>query len=402
MKRREFLIGCGSLTASALFSPWTWAADLPRDLKITRIVGFDLISRRCKFCGKNSRLDVHGDRATDRMVRLYTNAVGEGLGNCRANEKVLASLLGKNPFDFFRREPPAFASPLGASTMPLWDLAGKALQQPVYALLGGKGPARVPVYDGSIYFTDLLPQYADGWADRFKAEVDLGFQRGHRAFKIKIGRGAKWMPVEEGFERDLAVVKLIRQHAGPDTLLAVDANNGYDLARAKRMIAALPGVNLAFVEELFPEDVALDLEMKAYLREQKLATLIADGETQNSLEPFKPLIAARAIDIFEGDINQFGIDGILTEAAWAAAEGLQVSPHGWGSLLGFYASLHVGRAITNYYRAENDPLDNDILVADGYAIQNGSVRVPDAPGFGLKLDEAKFAATIKPKFDLKG
>ena len=69
--------------------------------------------------------------------------------------------------------------------------------------------------------------------------------------------------------------------------------------------------------------------------------------------------------------------------------------------MGFYTTLQVGRAITNYYRAENDPLDSDLLIADGYAIQDGTASVPEAPGFGLKLDEAKFAARIKPKFDLK-
>jgi len=401
MTRRNFLALAAGAAAGSLLPRWTWAADLPRDLKITRIVGFDLESQRCKFCGKNSRLDVHGDRARDRMVRLYTSAGIEGLGNCGASEAVLGSLLGKNPFDFFQAEAPAFKSPLGAGTMPLWDLAGKALNQPVFQLLGGRGPLRVPVYDGSIYFTDLLPEYADTWQDRFKAEIDLGFKRGHRAFKIKIGRGAKWMPTEDGFARDEAVVKLIRQHAGPDTVLAVDANNGYDLARSKRFLTDLPGMDLAFVEELFNEEVALDLELKAFMREQKLKTLIADGETQGTLEPFKPFIAARAIDIYEGDINRFGIEGILTEAAWAKPEGLQVSPHGWGSLVGFYTTLHVGRAITNYYRAENDPLDSDILIADGYAIQDGTASVPEAPGFGLKLDEAKFAARIKPKFDLK-
>jgi L-alanine-DL-glutamate epimerase-like enolase superfamily enzyme len=401
MNRREFLSLCGGLTASAFLPKWTWAGELPRDLKITRIVGSDLPSKRCKICGKNSRLDVHGDRATDRMVRLYTNAGIEGLGNCRANESALRSLLGKNPFDFFKADGPAFASPLGAGTMALWDLAGKALNKPVFELLGRKGSSRVAVYDGSIYFADLLPQYADRWPDRFKEEIDLGFKRGHRAFKIKIGRGAKWMPAEAGFERDQAVVKLIRQHAGPDTILGVDANNGYDLARSKRFLAELPDANLAFVEELFPEDVALDLELKAFLREQKLKTLIADGETQTTLESFKPFIAARAVDIYEGDINQFGIEGILTEASWAAAQDLLVSPHGWGSLLGFFTSLHVGRAITNYSRAENDPLDSDLLIADGYAIKDGSASVPDAPGFGLKLDESKFAAAIKPKLDLK-
>jgi L-alanine-DL-glutamate epimerase-like enolase superfamily enzyme len=195
-------------------------------------------------------------------------------------------------------------------------------------------------------------------------------------------------------------VKLIREHAGPDILLAVDANNGYDLARAKRFLSELPDADLAFVEELFNEEVALDLELKAFLRERKLKTLIADGETQQTLEPFKPFMAARAIDIFEGDINHFGMEGILTEAAWAKGQGLMVSPHGWGSLVGFYMSLHVGRAITNFYRAENDPLDNDLLIADGYAVRDGTASVPEAPGFGLKLDEAKFAAAIKPKFDL--
>jgi L-alanine-DL-glutamate epimerase-like enolase superfamily enzyme len=63
--------------------------------------------------------------------------------------------------------------------------------------------------------------------------------------------------------------------------------------------------------------------------------------------------------------------------------------------------LHVGRAITNFYRAENDPLDSDILIADGYSIKNGAAMVPDAPGFGLKIHEERFAASIKPRFDLR-
>ena len=130
MNRRAFLTLCGSAAASTLLPRWSWAADLPRDIKITRIVAFDLGSKRCKVCGKNSRLDVHGDRASDCMVRLYTNTGLEGLGNCRTSEVKLASLLGRNPFDFFQAEEPAFRSPLNAGTMPLWDLAGKALRKP--------------------------------------------------------------------------------------------------------------------------------------------------------------------------------------------------------------------------------------------------------------------------------
>jgi L-alanine-DL-glutamate epimerase-like enolase superfamily enzyme len=63
--------------------------------------------------------------------------------------------------------------------------------------------------------------------------------------------------------------------------------------------------------------------------------------------------------------------------------------------------LHVGRAVTNFYHAENDPLDSDVLVADGYAIKGGLATVPETPGFGLRLNPERFAATIKPKADLK-
>ena len=401
MDRREFISVSAGLAASGLLPRWTWAGDLPRDLKITRIVGFDLVSKRPKFVGKNARLGDHGDRATDRMVRLFTNAGLEGLGNCRADETALASLLGRNPFDFFRPEAPAMKGPLGAGTMPLWDLAGQALKRPVFELLGGKGPGRVPVYDGSIYFADLLPQYADRWQERFKEEIELGLQRGHRAFKIKIGRGAKWMPVEEGYERDKAVLKTIREHAGPDMALGADANNGYDLERAKRLLTDLPDIGLAFFEEPFPEQVEQDLELKAFIAGRKLKTLIADGETQRALDAYRPFMEARAVDVYNGDMNHYGIEGILTGAAWAGAQGLFVGPHNWGSLVGFYMMLHVGRAIPNFYRAESDPLDNDVLVADGYAIKDGLARVPDAPGFGLKIVEARFAAAIKPRFDLR-
>ena len=401
MNRRDLLLTCGCMAASAAVSRLAWAADLPRDLRITRIVAFDLVSRRPKVVGKNSQRGVHGDRAADRMVRLYASAGLEGLGNCRADEKTLAGLLGKNPFDFFKPGEPAMKSPLGPGSMPLWDLAGRALGKPVHALLGGKGAREVPVYDGSIYMSDLQPEYAGRWQDRFKEEIDLGLARGHRAFKIKVGRGAKWMPAEEGFERDKTVLRVIRAHAGPDVLLGVDANNGYDLARTKRLLADLPDMNLAFVEEMFPEDVAQDLDLKAFLKERGLKALVADGESQGSLEGLRPFIEAKAIDICQADMNHFGLEGIVAEAAMARPHGCLVAPHNWGSLVAFYMILHVGRAIPNFYRAENDPLDTGVLVADGYAIKGGLATVPDAPGFGLRIDDAKFAAGVKPLFDLK-
>jgi L-alanine-DL-glutamate epimerase-like enolase superfamily enzyme len=369
-------------------------------IRITRIVGFELPTRRSKVAGKNSRLDVHGDRSADRMVRLYTNTGLEGLGNCRADEAALSKLVGQALRDFYVPNQPAMTV-LGNGTMPLWDLAGKALGKPVYELLGGQGAEQVKVYDGSIYFADLLPQYVERPLDRFKAEIDMGLAIGHRAFKIKIGRGAKWMDRRAGDERDIAVLKTIRAHGGPDLVLGVDANNGYDLAGTKRLLDALPDFQFAFVEEMFHEQVDQCLDLKAFIRERGWQTLLADGETQSELSAFTPFIESRSIDVLQGDMNHFGFEGILTEANWAGPAGIQIAPHNWGSLIGFYMQLHIGRAVPNFYLAEHDPLSTELLIADGYEIKDGMCSVPAAPGFGLALDENKFQSQVRVRFDLK-
>jgi L-alanine-DL-glutamate epimerase-like enolase superfamily enzyme len=398
MNRRQFLATTGAVAASGLLTSASMADEIPPDIRIKRIVGFDLTSRRPKMVGKNSRLDVHGDSATDAMVRIYTNSGLEGLGNCRRPEAELAPILGKRLIDLYDPSTTR-VTVLGNGTMPIWDLIGKALAKPAYELFGGEGAKRVPVYDGSIYFADLLPENAARPLDRFKQEIDMGLNAGHRAFKVKIGRGAKWMEAAEGYRRDIEVLKTIREHAGPEIVLGVDANNGYDLAGTQRLLDELPDFAFAFVEEMFPETIDDCLALKRFIHERGWKTLLADGETQSSLDVFKPFIEAQAIDVLQGDMNHFGFEGILTKAAWARPTGIQVAPHNWGSLVGFYMQLHVGRAIPNLYMAEHDPSTNDVLLADGYEIKDGSCSVPEVPGFGLKINDVEFQRA-KIRFDI--
>jgi len=402
MRRRRFLaLAAGAAATSPRWATAVLADDLPADVKITRITGLDLTSRRVKFAGKNARLDVHGDRATDRMVRLYASNGLEGIGNCRASEEALRSLLGQPVSALAEQLKEDLPDRLSTGTMPVWDLLGKLRGKPVYELLGNKGPQRVPVYDGSIYFQDLLPPYTDAWQDRFRTELDDSLARGHRAVKVKIGRGSKWMPRTEGDARDLDVVRTIRQHVGPEFLLGVDANNGYDPFGARHFLNALADVRLAFAEEMFPETLVDCESLRAYIAEQGWPTLIADGETQESLDPLRPLIEAHAIDIAQADMNRFGIEGILTESKLAEPNGVLIAPHNWGSLVGYYLQLHVGRAIPNFYRAENDPLVSEALVAEGYVIADGTSSVPNAPGFGLTLRESALEREAKLRFDLR-
>ncbi|HEX40728.1 MAG TPA: hypothetical protein ENN81_01535 [Phycisphaerales bacterium] len=398
MERRTFL---KAMAAGAGLGLRAFAGQMPDDLKITRIVAFDLISDRPKLIGKNSRLDVHGVQTRDRMVRLFTNTGLEGLGNCRAGQEQLGLLLGRHPLGYYRPLSRTMAGPLGAGTMPLWDLVGKIMGKPVYELLGGVGSAIVPIYDGSLYFSDLLDEYHDNYLDRFRREIDMSWGMGHRAFKVKIGRGAKWMDPKEGYERDKEVVRSVREHVGPGAVMGVDANDGYSLNQAAQLLVDLPGVDLAFMEEMFPEDIDKCLALKEFIRRRGLKARIADGETQGDLEAFRPFIEARAIDIFQGDMNHFGFEGILAAAAICKGVGARIAPHNWGSLVGFYMQLHVGRAVANFYRAEHDAARTSVLAADGYHIRDGYCSVPDAPGFGLSIYEPGFEKAAKIQFDLK-
>jgi D-galactarolactone cycloisomerase len=398
MQRRQFLILAAATAMTSILR-----AETPRDdVKITSVTGYDLLTKRVKLVGKNARLGVHGDSSRDRVVVLHASDGSEGLGCCHADEKQLKSLLGKTPRDLLDPRTNRITV-LGTQTMPIWDLLGKLAKKPAYQLFstngGAASSADVRVYDGSIYFSDLLDQYQHNWQDRFKEEVDEILSRGHRAFKVKIGRGNKWMARDEGDARDIEVLKIVRAHAGKDVVIAVDANNGYGLDRTKQLLEALPDFNFHFVEEMFPEAVEKDLALKEFIAAHKLKTLVADGETQPNVDALKPLMAAKAIDLYQLDVNGVGCDGLLEEAALCAPYGEKIAPHAWGTLVGFYAQLHVGRAIPNFYSGEQDPLSSTGLIAEGYSIKNGLATVPDSAGFGLKLNLK--SDQLKRLFELK-
>jgi L-alanine-DL-glutamate epimerase-like enolase superfamily enzyme len=401
MKRRDFLKLSGGICLLPISSCTQISKEIPPDTKIHRVVGFDLNCERNKIAGKNTVKDVHGSKARDEMMRIFTNAGIDGIGHCSANEKIASKILNKSLKELYDPEQNRMTQVLGPGTMALWDLAGKVVGKPVYKLLGGKGHRKVPVYDGSIYFADLLPQYQNNWQKRFREEIDMGIEIGHRAFKVKIGRGFKWMPWETGYERDKQVLEVIRRHAGQKILIGVDSNNGYTLEKAKKLMIDLPDYDFAFMEEMFRETVEECLDFKAFIKTHNWKTLVADGEGGREISFHQPFIVSKAIDICQADMRRFGIDGIMDIATLCAGKNVLVAPHNWGSLIGFYMQLHIGRAVTNFYRAEHDPVKTDVIIAEGYTIKDGYACVPAKPGFGLTINEERFASDVKVRFDLK-
>jgi D-galactarolactone cycloisomerase len=391
MNRRNFMKSTACLSLATAVSSMS-ASPLPidrSDIRITKIESYTIRPKRWKMIGKNSHKDRHGQLGRDLFLRIHTNAGIEGIGYARVEQQQAAQLIGQDPLSYMTPGE-GIISPLDRGDAPLWDLAGKIYDVPTWKLFGGYGPEWLPVYDGSIYFADIMPEYVSQGIDRILYEVDYSLKMGHRAYKIKIGRGWKWMEKEAGLRRDIEVVKAIRKLVGPDVKLGVDANNGYDYATTIRFLEGIDD-ELYFTEEMFPETVEEDLALKAWLRKQGLKTLLADGESAKEESHFTPYINARAMDVLQGDMRRFGFTRLLRLSRMSASAGIYLAPHNWGSYMGGYMQAILGRGIPNLLMAELDPAQTDLFDVDDFELKEGKMRVPDIPGCGLVLKDRELA-----------
>lgn len=387
--RREFLVTAGALTLLGGAPRPSLAVDDQRRLaehRIARVRGFHYRAPRPKFVGKNSHLDDHGAEVHDDVVVLTTDSGVEGFGSGRLQREAAAALIGK-PLDALWRGEAGSIGGLGRSDQALFDLVGKILDRPAWALMGGRGDEWTNVYDGSIYFNDLRDESAERGVGRLLDEVESGLEAGFRAFKIKVGRGFRWMEKDAGFRRDVEVVRRIRAQVGPDVALMVDANNGFTPDEARRWLSEVGDTRLTFVEEMFPEAVDDDRALREFLRERGWDTLVADGESADRPEHFTPYLDAGVLDVLQPDIRAFGLS-----LQWALARELEqrrsparLAPHNWGSHLGGFMQLTLARACPEVIWVEIDRARSTLFDADGYDLRNGRMRAPRTPGCGLVL-----------------
>src|SRR5437867_2669279 len=171
MDRRAFLQSAGTLAAAAAGLRPAWAAGDLAKVRITSVTGFRHVCPRPKMIGKNSRLDVHGSETRDAVLRIATDQGIEGIGSGNVTQEAAAKIVGHSLGEYWR-DGEGFASPLDRADAALYDLAGKALGVPSWKLLGGRGPEWVPVYDGGIYFNDLLPEHESRGVARLVDEVE--------------------------------------------------------------------------------------------------------------------------------------------------------------------------------------------------------------------------------------
>ena len=176
----------------------------------------------------------------------------------------------------------------------------------------------------------------------------------------------------------------------------VDANNAFDLDGTIRWLDAVDD-DLFFVEEMFPERVEDDLKLKEYLKSKGWTTLVADGESAREVDHFDPYLKAGALDVLQADIRAFGLTLLweLSRRAAAAGHSALLAPHNWGSFLGVYMMVVLGRGIPNFLMAEEDTSSSDLFDTSAFVMKEGRMKVPDTPGCGLVLREDVFEARYR-------
>jgi L-rhamnonate dehydratase len=333
------------------------------------------------------------------VAEVFTDDGLVGLGNAalapQATKQVIdlylkPLLIGQDAWDIERlwqhmyRKTMAFGRKgigmvaISALDIALWDVLGKSAKQPVFRLLGGRTKTRIPVYASRLYATELGKLVAE--AKRYKDE-------GYRAMKLRFG----WGPADgaQGMQRNVELVRTVRESIGDDIDLMADAYMGWNLDYAKRMLPLLEPFHLRWLEEpVVPDDVQGYTQLKSYSR-----IPIAGGEHEFTLYGFRDLLQARAVDYIQFDTNRVGgITQARKIAALAEAYSVPVIPHA-----GQMHNYHVVMASLNSPMAEYFPrvdveVGNELfwyIFRGEPSAKGGSIDLDDnVPGLGLTIDEA--------------
>ena len=256
--------------------------------------------------------------------------------------------------------------------MALWDIRGKAVGWPLYKLLGG-AQRPVPSYAGGVSLGFQDPKQL---LDEAKMHVDAGY----KAIKLRLGDNVK---------DDLRRVEAARDKFGDDLEILTDANIGYTLEDARRVMPVLEDLGVRWLEEPFPAH-----DWRSYATARTFSTTpLAAGENHFTRYEFARLIEEASVDVIQPDLSKSGgITECLRIAAMASAHKLPIHPHSSMTGINMAASIHFLAAIDNGGYFEGDVskgnLFRDELTSTPYELsKDGTVRPLEGPGIGVEVNE---------------
>ncbi len=351
---------------------------------IARIESTQVPCRYPREVGLNARLGVHGTGPVSSLCRVITDRGAEGRGLARIAPEDAAALIGRRLDELFDPAVGVTAPEALPLDLPLHDLAGVILGRPVYALMGHRGRVDVPCYDGAIYMDDLLPAEAPRGLAAVLENCAADYALGYRAFKLKIGRGQRWMSPEDGLRRDIEVTRAVRE-VYPECDILVDANDGYTCAGFFDYLDAAADCDLFWIEEPFPENRDDLRRLRECLTRRSPNTRIADGESRPDVPQLLELAREGLVDVLIMDIVGYGFTPWRAVMPEIVAAGALAAPHTWGDPLKTRYAGHLAAGLGHVLTLEGVPGCTERVDWSGYRLDAGRLSVPDLPGFGMGL-----------------
>src|SRR6186713_3161326 len=348
------------------------------------------------------------------MVKIYTNqdiwGCGEGVdaipGTYYLVKNFGARLRNQSPlnvnriFESIRRQgffqgaqSGMYVAVLSAIETALWDLAGKALQLPIYQLLGGKFRDKVRVYCDTALYQRNLPTAADFGEAALNAK-----KMGFNAIKFDLDQANdpnkydlyNWTASPAELQRMYDQLAAAREAVGPKIDILVDMHGRYDAVTGQAVAKRLEPLNLLWLEEPIPAE-----NVEAYkLITESTSTPIAAGENHYLAHGFRRMLEIGGVDIVMPDLQKCGGLGEGQRIAnLANLYYTPFAPHMVASFLGAMASAHVCASVPNFLILEwqsyfhTDPMFKDIIKYDGEWVKDSFITLSEKPGIGVEINE---------------
>ena len=302
-------------------------------------------------------------------------------------------VLGEDPFDIhalwrkmqvkaLRWAPTGPSiSALGGVEIALWDILGKALDAPVYQLLGGKA------HDDLRCYTSI--------ANANKPQAERLVNEGYSALKVAhVGEmlQERHISIPDLIAQERAKVEAMRDVLGDSVDLILDPGMPFNrkpwLAdTALRVVRALDEYQLLWMEQ-----PVLQTNVDDYVRIRQLTeTPLAAGENETTLHGYKPFFEKRAIDIVQPDTTWCGgISEDMKIMAAADAYDMRTVTHSFSSAVGLAANYHVGFANRNCFMVRYPEKDNPFakaMIGQAFEFDDGYIRPTGAPGLGIEIPD---------------
>ncbi len=309
------------------------------------------------------------------------------------NEAVPNHVLGSDPFateDLVQRMWRRDYARAGEITMSAiavietacLDIVGKALDQPIYRLLGGPVRERIKAYANGWYRVEREPE---AFA---QAAVEV-VARGYRALKFDPFGGATTRLERPELVRSVGLVEAVRGAVGPDVELFIEMHGRFTPAAAVTIAREIERFDPGWIEEPVPPDNAAALARVT----AKVSSPVATGERIHTRHEFRELFELGCVDVIQPDLTMFGgIRETCKLSSWAEVYDVVVAPHNVGGPVSTAANLHFAAATPNFRILEHfNDFDEPFVSAAAPGnpeVIDGYFALPSGPGLGVTIDEA--------------